>query len=141
MAIKRILAPTDGAPPSETAVRFAVDIALAEGAEVVVLGVVHSTEYGEQAQFDPLVDAQRQAQGWVDGQVGRFSDSGVTIRGLTAVGATIEDTILSTAEEIDADVIIMGTQGRSRLARATIGSVADRVVRHSRIPVILVPLV
>lgn len=34
----------------------------------------------------------------------------------------------------------MGTHGRSGLARAVIGSVADRVIRHSHVPVVLVPL-
>lgn len=47
--------------------------------------------------------------------------------------------ILETADEIDADVIVMGTHGRTGWRRALIGSVAEKVVRHSQRPVLCIP--
>lgn len=47
--------------------------------------------------------------------------------------------ILETAEAIDADLIVMGTHGRTGWRRALIGSVAEKVVRHSQRPVLCIP--
>ena len=57
------------------------------------------------------------------------------------VSPRIDEAIVAKARELGADVIVMGTHGRSGLARAVIGSVADRVLRHADVPVVLVPLV
>jgi nucleotide-binding universal stress UspA family protein len=50
------------------------------------------------------------------------------------------EAILRVADERDVSLIVMGTHGRSALARAILGSVADRVVRQAKVPVVLVPL-
>ncbi len=47
--------------------------------------------------------------------------------------------IVRTAEEWNADLIVLGTHARSGIARAFLGSTAEGVVRHSRIPVLSVP--
>jgi nucleotide-binding universal stress UspA family protein len=43
------------------------------------------------------------------------------------------------AAEIRADLVVIGTHGRSMLERALLGSVAERVIRTSRIPIVVVP--
>lgn len=50
------------------------------------------------------------------------------------------DTILDYADEVDADIIVAGTHGRTGLHRRVIGSVAERLVRHARCPVLTVRL-
>jgi nucleotide-binding universal stress UspA family protein len=52
----------------------------------------------------------------------------------------VDQQILDTARDGDVDMIVMGTHGRRGLARAVIGSVADKFVRHSDVPVVLVPI-
>jgi nucleotide-binding universal stress UspA family protein len=47
--------------------------------------------------------------------------------------------IVAVASEVGADVIVTGTHGRHGLAHAFYGSVAERVVQESRIPVLAVP--
>jgi nucleotide-binding universal stress UspA family protein len=47
--------------------------------------------------------------------------------------------ILQTAKEWNADVIVIGTHGRTGLAHLILGSVAEKVVRHSTIPLFIVP--
>ena len=49
-------------------------------------------------------------------------------------------TILAYAEEIDADVVVVGTHGRSGVKRYVLGSVAERLVRHATCPVLTVRL-
>jgi nucleotide-binding universal stress UspA family protein len=48
------------------------------------------------------------------------------------------DVICQTASEVEADLIVMGTHGRRGLSRALLGSVAEYVVRTSKIPVLTV---
>lgn len=59
------------------------------------------------------------------------------IRVLPGVPAHV---ILEQADEVGADVIVMGTHGYSGVARAFLGSVATKVLHHSRVPVYVVPL-
>jgi len=47
--------------------------------------------------------------------------------------------ILKTAEIWEADLIVMGTHGRTGLLHLLVGSVAEYIVRHSKIPVMVVP--
>lgn len=54
------------------------------------------------------------------------------------LGQTIAHRILSAAEELDADLIVMGTHGRSGLRRLMLGSVAESVLRHASIPVLMI---
>ncbi len=53
-------------------------------------------------------------------------------------GGSAANVILKTADEIGADIIAMSTHGRTGPAHWIIGSVAERVVHHSRIPVMLI---
>jgi nucleotide-binding universal stress UspA family protein len=54
--------------------------------------------------------------------------------GLTA------DSILKCGSEFNADLIVVGTHSRTGLDRFFMGSVAEHVVRHSHVPVLVVPL-
>ena len=58
---------------------------------------------------------------------------------LKQAGATWEQ-ILATAREVRADLIVLGTHGRTGVSHALIGSVAERVVRHSQVPVLTICL-
>ena len=51
---------------------------------------------------------------------------------------SVEDAILGTAWRVKADLIVMGTHGRSGLGRLVLGSVAEHVLRHARCPVVTI---
>jgi len=138
--IRRILAPTDGSPTAEAAIQFAKDIALAENAEVVVLGVIRTEGYGDIPGYDPLSGHEPAIQRIVGDEVEDLAEAGVIARGEVVVGSEIASTIIDQVQRQGADLVVMGTHGHTGLARAIIGSVADRVVRHSDVPVLLVPL-
>jgi len=55
------------------------------------------------------------------------------------VRGAIAEEILRTAEQVGARVIVLGSHGHSRLYRVLVGSVAEHVIRHATIPVLLVP--
>ena len=142
--VKKILTPTDGSDTAKAAVQFAKDIALAEGAEVVVLSVVHPVQYteiyGAGGLVDPTPEMKAEAETVVDEVVEELKAAGVKASGSAVIGYQADRTIVETATQEGADLIVMGTHGRTGLARTMIGSVADRVIRHTEIPVVLVPL-
>ncbi len=137
--VEKILTPTDGSDTAKAAVRFAKDIAIAEHAEVVVVGVVHDLQYGDTADVDATPKIQADMQRAVDEEVAQLAAGGVTATGELIQGANVHEAIEKEAADVGADLIIMGTHGRTGLGRTMIGSVADRVVRHSDVPVLLVP--
>lgn len=137
--IKKILLPTDGSPTAKAAARFAAEIALCNEAEVIVLGVAHALEYGDVTAYDPMPWLTAEAQRFVDEDVEALSAAGVNVTGRVECCEQPFEKIVDIAEDDAVDLIIMGTHGRTGLSRVVIGSVADRVVRHTRVPVLLVP--
>ena len=79
-------------------------------------------------------------QGVVDDEVSALSAIGAKATGEVIIAGKVDEEIVKKAKEIGAVAIVMGTHGRTGLTRAVIGSVADRVLRHSAVPVVLVPL-
>lgn len=141
MSTKLIVLPIDGSPTAEAAARFAEDIARSEGATILVLAVAVQVPPGtaEEAAVDAAIHEFEAEQ--VAIEAARVRAAGVPAEELVAVADWPHEGILQVTKERGADLIVMGTHGRSALARAVIGSVADRVVRHSNVPVVLVPLV
>lgn len=140
MTMKYILLPTDGSVTAQAAARFAEDIARAEDSTIIVLGVVVPTIFLD-------VDNQAITAATKDYLATEVAAEAARIRshGIPAEEVVIESTsphrgILDTADERGVVLIAMGTHGRGGLTRAILGSVADRVVRHSKVPVLLMPL-
>lgn len=136
-----ILLPTDGSPTADAAARFAESIARAEDGEVLVLSVAERAIVGgieDQQITATLVEFQ---QDLAEREAAGIRATGVPATPLVVTADSPHEAILRVAEEQHVSIIVMGTHGRSALARAMLGSVADRVVRHASVPVVLVPLV
>ena len=140
----QILLATDGSPHAEQAERKAVKLAESTGARlhVVVVGRTFSqaafnefyadTEAGREA-------IRREAQDLLDERRSKIEEVG----GTGAVshlkfGERRDEAIIHLAEDIDADLIVIGSRGLGGLRRALMGSVADSVVRHAHCPVLVV---
>lgn len=139
--IKTILLPTDGSSTAQAAGDFAADMAKCEGAKVVVLGVVHPHTWGDTAAYERDDVARDEMHGAVDAEAGRLSGMGVeaVARYWDTATDQVQNAIEQVAGEVGADLIVMGTHGRTGLDRALLGSVTDRVLRHSTVPVLVVP--
>jgi len=143
---KKILVPLDG---SELAERSLAHMkAIAKGCqvpEVVLIGVVEPIPLaGELSGFSAAelgVQAEKQALDWLKGYLAgvadKMSSEGMNVKTALAHGKAADE-ILDYARKNQVDLIIMTTHGRSGLARWAMGSVADRIVRHARIPVLIV---
>ena len=135
----RILVPTDGSVGSAHVALQAIDLAETYGATIHVLHVVDENVRGLVAGFgdeDELEDRGKRAVERVE-EMARHH--GIDV--VTAIeNGDPARRIVDYAEEVDADLIIAGTHGRSGVERRLIGSVAERVVRQARCPVMTVRL-
>jgi nucleotide-binding universal stress UspA family protein len=140
-----IILALDGSDLSEEAIPHAVALARDFGAEILVVRAVElPREYYEVAPYmapavaSSLIDeAYQQAEAYVRGHVEALQAKGLRARGRCRSGdpATV---ILEAADEHRGGVVVIATHGRSGLSRWAMGSVADRVVRHSPVPVLLI---
>lgn len=142
MAYKKILVCLDGSPLAEAALPHAQILASDEEAEIVLLRV-SANSAAEFSFSDPTLahnfiqDMEAETLNYLQSVRSRLQKAGFRTSFLIRQGAVAE-TILQTASEIKTDVIVMSTHGRSGIQRWLLGSVADRVVTHSNIPVMLI---
>ena len=137
---RTILLPTDGSATAKAAGRFAADIAKGEGDTILVFAVAERAEVAgvdDPAVSEGIADYLNEV---TQTEVVELTALGAVATAEVIIAPKVDEAIVQRAEQIGADAIVMGTHGRSGLVRAVIGSVADRVVRHSSVPVILVPL-
>ena len=139
---KKILVPLDGSPLAEAALPHAEAIAKSEGAEIVLLRVpmMPTTEFfAREPTLAVKIHEEEQAEAikYINMKVEELKKDHIKVTAVTQEGP-VPDTILSVAEETHADMIAMSTHGRTGIQRWLMGSVADRVVHHAHIPVMLI---
>jgi nucleotide-binding universal stress UspA family protein len=133
--IKTILHATDFSKPSEYALRFACALARDYKARLLLLHVVEPpVYYGELGMTVPL------PANFHENLRIRLShlvpaESGVPVDTLLVEGNAARQ-IRRIAEEEHCSLVVLGTHGRTGLSRVLLGSVAEDVVRHSRVPVL-----
>jgi nucleotide-binding universal stress UspA family protein len=136
---ERILIPLDGSTRAELILSQVGRILSREDSEVLLLHIVAPIPDSGVAEEDrTLLDETRHAaEQYLHDLVRRFADRGAKARGRVIVGSAAE-TILDVAEEEGSTMIAMTTHGRTGLSRWFMGSVAEKVVRASNLPVLLV---
>lgn len=142
-AIHRILAATDLSEFSPILVHEAAELAVQCRAELTVLHVYRPEEYARmfaetQVPIDEYVDHLR-AELWYQVTGPGRMDIEIPFRLIVREANNVVEEILLEAARTKADVIMMGTRGRSGLARALLGSVAEAVLRRAPVPVVVVP--
>lgn len=143
---QKILAPLDGSDFSECSLDHVKAIATGcQVPEVVLLRVVepiHSSDVAAyvEAGIDTTLlmkDVQQSAETYIARVAESLSKAGLPAKGVVVTGWAA-DSIMKYAEENGVDLIIMSTHGRSGISRWVMGSITDKVVRSSRIPVLSV---
>ncbi len=139
---KKILVPLDGSRTAEAVLPHAKSLAYAEGAEIILLNIAANPAM-EFAFTDPAIAAsavaeeEQESKKYMAKVENELKSAGFKVSVMLREGGAAEG-ILKAAEAVGADVIAMSTHGRSGPARWLLGSVADKVVRHSRFPVMLI---
>ena len=140
----RILLATDGSEEAELAALRAVDLADATDSElhVVHVGVVpiFLKSYPGTLGYDRKLYEQIEEQSRVllRKQSWRVKAAGGTVAGAHLKMGAVDLEIVALAEELGADLIVMGSRGLGGVRRALMGSVSDSVVRHAHCPVLVV---
>ncbi|WP_254765047.1 universal stress protein [Natrinema marinum] len=136
-----ILIPTDGSEYAENASEVGFDLAERMGATVHALAVgdVNLTEVSSVGGGPPRTkdDVTKIAAKWADELTASAEARGLEAEAVVRSG-TPADEIVEYATEIDADMIVIGTAGRSGFERRILGSVTDKVVRTAPLPVVTV---
>ncbi len=143
-AVRRILCPSDFSPASQAAFGKAVELARDNHAELLLLHVrsVMAPMIGDGSwspqTYEVIEQSSRAAaQKQLDRLLAQAKQRGVRTKALLTRGIA-HDEIVRTARRRRADMIVMGTHGRTGLPKLFLGSVAGRVVSLAACPVLTV---
>lgn len=141
----RILATTDFSPSADIAVQWAAMLAQRFEAELILLNVVDlsfllvpslpASGPVVHADYDVLQSFREEAKRQMAQIKERYPNARSEIREGSPRPVIVEEAV-----SLDASLVVMGTHGRSGIAHLLIGSVAEHVVRHCKVPVLTVPL-
>lgn len=143
---KHLLVPTDGTDFSMAAVRRAVSFASEAGARISFLNIEHAFPVmylGEGAIMDESAPASfhQQADNQAHQILGAAEEiaraAGVECASLILVSESAHEAIIEAAEKNACDLIFMASHGRSGIGRMLLSSVTERVLSHTRIPVLV----
>jgi len=133
-----ILFATDGSPASEPASEQAIDLATQVQARLLIVSVLATSSRTSEASAGPATaDSRDSLTAKAQAIVQRAKAAGVDATFLVWEGDA-GDAIVAAADAENADLIVVGSHGRSGVSRFLIGSVSDYVVRHAHCPVMVV---
>ncbi len=132
----KILLATDGSKDAALAARAAVDLADKTGSE---LHLVHAWTNVPSARFEEFVSARLEEEGRrvLDEEVRRIEAAGVDFAGTHLREGRTQEVIVDLAEEIGADLIIVGSRGVGMIERLLTDSVSEGVVHLASCPVLV----
>jgi len=138
---EKILIATDGSEYTKNAVDYGIDIAKSTGAKLFAIYVVDTAAFASipmDAAWESMYELLKQEGDLAIKYVAQRAEA----EGLEVEGNLIEghpaDEIIRYSEKNSISLIVMGTLGKSGLDRFLLGSVAEKVVRNSKIPVLVV---
>ncbi len=142
MLPRLILVPTDFGEQADKAVRYALELAKKLDARVELVHVwsIPIVSYPDMMVPLPATvidDVARDAQERMERAVAQNKTPGIAVSGAVVCGDA-RQSVIETADQHQANLIVMGTHGRRGLKRAVLGSVAEAVVRHAHCPVLVV---
>jgi nucleotide-binding universal stress UspA family protein len=136
LALRRILVPVDFSPSTWPALEAATTLARMAQAEVQLLHVWEAPALAGPAE----VYVDEDAESALESLLAEARQRGLIAHGARAISGIPHNAIVHEAEHGHYDLIVMGRHGRTALARALLGSVAERVVRHAPCAVLLAKL-
>lgn len=128
-ALNTILVAVDGTPAGDQAFRKALDLAQAFDARLVLYRAVLSV-LGVAPRPDQLEEAERHLSGLAQAHPGRVTKTLVQL-------TDGSPDILECADEVRADLVVLGSHTRGNVSRWLLGSVAEDVLHHARCPVLI----
>lgn len=142
---KNILLATDGSTASENAAKLAVSMARTHGAKLTSLYVIDPYPYLAIGESNPLgfqayMSAAQEHAAKAHAKVAEICNQGgapVVLQTRQVEDVTASAGVVQAAKDESADLIVMGSHGRSGIARLMLGSVAAKVLAESPVPVLV----
>lgn len=148
---KKILLPTDGSKNSEKAIEHALRIAELEDSEILILNVVDSVYLTGLPEEDLITKSEmileeesKKITAHVESIIHEMEEEhGFNMENVKLTPVTEEgnaaDVILKISEKEDVDLIVIASSGKHMLDRFLLGSVTEKTVRHSKVPILVIP--
>ena len=143
----RILVATDGSTLSKKAVNSAISLAALCGAELIAIKVVprYPQSYFEGSIPLSVEDVKRVEKQWAeDGQAvvdavkKTAAAKGVSVKSVIVKSDLVSEALIAAATKHKADLIVMGSHGRRGIEALILGSVAQKVLTHASLPVMII---
>ena len=151
--MKKVLIALDFDPSAQTVAESGYALAKSMNAQIYLLHVVSDATYYSSLNYSPIMvfdsfsnmdiiqtdalfELQEAAKEFLDKSRQHLGDP--NIQTITR-GGDFGDTIIDVATEINADIIVMGTHSRRGLEKILMGSVAEKVLRKSAVPMFIIP--
>lgn len=141
--MSKILVPTDGSELSEKAIQGAVQLAKQLGSRIVGLTVVEPYSYASLSEYRPesFEDFEVRTQKIAQERLGKFEAAakagGIKFESTIVKSFSAYEAIIDTANKQECDAIFMASHGRHGLNAVLLGSETQKVLAHSRIPVMV----
>lgn len=142
--MKNLLVPVDFSTVQESLIATAARLGKAMGAKLWLVHVAAPDpdfvgfKVGPEYVREHRADILRQEHQDIQALAAALNKEGVQAEALLVQGPTT-DTLLEVAGNVSADLIVIGSHGRSALFRAFVGSVSEQVLKESKVPVMVVP--
>lgn len=139
---KKILIATDGSEGAKKAADAGIEIARLSRAKVHAAYVIDTSTYSsvpkdprwEEAMYTQFRELGKEATSYVEEKA---KEAGVEAEAVLIEGHPAEE-IINFAERSEVDLIVLGSLGKSGIERFLVGSVSEKVVRNSKVPVLVV---
>jgi nucleotide-binding universal stress UspA family protein len=134
--LTRILAPLDFSNDSADTLRVAVSLARASGAGITALHVYFNEAVATYEGYDQLLRGQEREA--YERFIAQIDCQGASLEPVFEEGANVAHAISRVAERVRADLVVMGTRGRSRSAAILLGSVTEETIIDTSLPLLAV---
>ena len=144
MSYQHILVPIDGSETSTVAMKEAIKLGKALNSKITIVQVMAldpniADLYVKTGQTNELIERTRTyLLDILEQAKQQFVQEGLTVETKLLEGFVVHEEIIQAAQDINADLIVMGSHGRTGVRKLVLGSVAQKVLGESHIPVLIV---
>jgi len=135
----KVLVPIDNSEHSKKALARALELAEKQGAQITIMTVVPvASDFMDESLVNIQDKLRAENQKWLDTAKAEFEAKGIKVDTILEKGIVPANNIIRRAEEDKFDRIVMGSTGRTGLAKVLMGSTAAKVVAHAPCEVTIV---
>ena len=144
MLYQHLLVPIDGSETSMVAMKEAIKLGKALNSKITVVQVMAldpfiADVYVKTGQTNELIERTRTyLLDILEKAKQEFANEGITVEAKLLEGFVVHEEIIQAAQDLNADLIVMGSHGRTGVRKLVLGSVAQKVLGESHIPVLIV---